>query len=138
MYSSGSLTISGCTIRNNTAVGGRGSDGANFYNGFIEPGSHSPVAGQPGGDAHGGGVCIAGGTADITGTTVEQNVAKGGVGGKGMKWRPNGAAGLGIGGGLFIAAAASVGLDAFTVDHVKRNNASSSGPNIAGSYVVIL
>jgi hypothetical protein len=184
VYSSGDLIMSGCTIRNNSAVGGRGSDGAAYYNGNIEPGSHPPQPGKPGGYAHGGGLCIAAGTANITGSTFEQNLAKGGEGGKGMKSdggavggtggdafggsvyvgegtasihnttivmsqanggvggkgggrAPTGAKGVGKGGGIFIAPAAFVGLDPFTVNHVKNNQASTANNNISGDYDLI-
>src|SRR5262249_23915218 len=131
VYSSGDLTMTGCIVRNNAAVGGRGADGANSSNGGLSPGSQNPARGPPGGDASGGGVRIAAGTADITGTTGEQNGAKGGVGGKGMKWAPQGEAGIGLGGGIFIAPEAGAGIDAFTVTHTRKNHASTADPNIS-------
>jgi hypothetical protein len=119
VYSRGTLTMDGCTIQNNKAIGG--------------PGAANARHGTDGGDAFGGGVYVGGGTATISGTSLTSNTAQGGDGGKG-----GGRKGRGVGGGLFISADAPVSLDAFTVDHVKRNRASSSDNNIAGSYVVIL
>jgi hypothetical protein len=59
-------------------------------------------------------------------TTADHNTAKGGHGQYGD--------GVGQGGGLYLAAAASVCLDAFTQAHVKNNSASTSDPDIFGSY----
>jgi hypothetical protein len=41
---------------------------------------------------------------------------------------------LGEGGGVFIAPAASVCLDAFTQANVNNNTASTAGDNIFGSF----
>jgi hypothetical protein len=42
----------------------------------------------------------------------------------------------GEGGGLYIATSASVCLDAFTLAHVSHNSASTSYPDIFGSYTL--
>jgi hypothetical protein len=46
----------------------------------------------------------------------------------------DGSNGLGEGGGLYMDPAASVCLDAFTQASFKNNTASTSNPDIAGSY----
>jgi hypothetical protein len=179
VYSSGTLTMTGCTLRDNFAIGSRGADGAAYYNGNGSPGSAPPQPGQPGGAARGGAVYLAGGTAVIADSAFERNVAKGGAGGKGMKRdggreggtggnasggsvyvgagavtlqhvkivtskatggaggkgggsAPDGAKGFGLGGGIFIAPAAFVSLDPFTVNHIKNNHASTADDDISG------
>jgi hypothetical protein len=114
----GTVTISGSNFTQNTALGGAGGDGANGGNGF------------------GGGLYAAGGTVTVQSSSVTSNTAQGGAGGG--KGNGKGAAGQGIGGGIYIAPGASVGLDAFTIGHVKKNHASTSDNDIYGSYDVIL
>jgi hypothetical protein len=135
------LTLQGCTIRNNLAVGGQGQDG--YRHVYYEPGSFTPYAhpGAAGGDAFGGGLYIGGGTAAIRSSTITANSAQGGAGGDGYhsgklhsKAGPNGNS---IGGGMYVNAPASAGLDAFTVKNIVRNSASSS-KNIFGSYETIV
>jgi hypothetical protein len=70
---------------------------------------------------------------------VGHNSAEGGAGGKGTKsntigGNTSGSPGLGEGGGLSIEPLASVSLDAFTQAHVIQNSASTSDPDIFGSY----
>jgi hypothetical protein len=103
------MTLQGCTIQNNQAIGGDGN-----------------ILGGAGWGV-GGGVYVAGGTASLFSTTVEQNTAKGGKGSR----TPNGE---GVGGGLAISSLATAGLDAFTVAHVIKNHALSYDDNIDGSY----
>src|SRR5262249_52844038 len=182
VYSSGALTVEGCTIRYNLAVGRRGSHGTSSCDIF---GCHvSP--GGPGGNGAGGGLYVAGGTATISDATlvgntaqggdggdgfhahskdlssrgggggkrfggglyvaggavtlhnssVTGNSAKGGSGGQGYGGHPSGAVGQGFGGGIYIDTLALVGLDAFTVDHVKHNHAATNNDDIFGSYEV--
>ena len=50
------------------------------------------------------------------------------------KGQSGGTDGEGNGGGLYLAAAASVCLDAFTQANVNHNSASTSDPDIYGSY----
>ncbi len=111
IYSSGSLTLQGCTIQNNQALGG------DTYRGD-----------SSGGAGLGGGLYLAGGTASLRSTTVDYNTAKGGKGFRGK------APGLGEGGGLYIDPRAAVCLDAFTQANVTHNKASTAYPNIDGSY----
>jgi hypothetical protein len=63
--------------------------------------------------------------------TVSSNAAVRGIGG-GIP--PTGPNGLGEGGGLYIDPAATVYLDAFTVTNILNNTASTSDPNIHGTY----
>jgi hypothetical protein len=55
--------------------------------------------------------------------TVTSNLAEAGYGGGGA------------GGGLYIATAAAVSLDTFTLNHTTNNTAGVS-PDIAGSYTL--
>jgi hypothetical protein len=64
--------MNGCTIQNNLAAGGNGLDSAN---------SGTPFLFMNAGDALGGGVYVAGGTAMIVNSTISGNVAQGGRGG---------------------------------------------------------
>jgi hypothetical protein len=68
IYSSGALTLQGCTIQNNQVVGGQGGS------------SHYSIGGT-GGTASGGGIYVAGGTADLTNVLFSSNTAQGGDGG---------------------------------------------------------
>ena len=129
VYSDGSLTVTDATIQSNAARGGEGSHGGwlDTWGGgkFYQPGGD-------GGSALGGGIHIAGGPATITNTSITGNIARGGNGGS-----PGGDNGDGIGGGVYIAPAAGVALDLFTRDHVKKNSASTSDPDISGTYTLI-
>jgi hypothetical protein len=159
VYSTGSLILQSCTIRNNVARGGRGGDGfdgGNAYGGglFVGGGTLSVVnsniadntaqGGQggtgsragDGGNGYGGGLYLAGGSAEIRQTIVTGNHAVGGLGGTGNHKRLEGKPGTSAGGGIYIAALASVGLDAFTIEHVTNNTAKKK-PNILGGYTVI-
>jgi large repetitive protein len=120
IYSAGTLTLEGCTIRDNQALG--------------RPGAFNRTPGREvfldGGDAYGGGI-FAYGTVTLRDTTITGNVAKGGANaGGGTR------AGQGIGGGLYLVGDGAY-LDAFTVDHVKKNKASSGDQNIHGSYTLL-
>jgi hypothetical protein len=130
LYSNGTLTMEGCTIRNNAALGGRGAD-------YVYSSTGHTYFATDGGRAYGGGVYIDGGTGMITGSAVTSNTAKGGAGGKGGGSGNTAKAGQGVGGGLYIAAGASVGLNAFTVSQLTKNQASTSNNDIFGSYDVI-
>ena len=98
VYSQGALTLSGVTVQDNQAVGNAGSAGIS---------SSDPAT--PGGNAFGGGLYVAGGTATFTTATLSSNTAQGGPGGSGSTVRntgvgANGATGgNGFGGGLVIA-----------------------------------
>lgn len=121
--STGALTVENCIIRNNQARGGAGGWSSSWEFGAF---------GWDGGNAYGGGVYVGAGTATLLGTTITGNVAQGGKsGGHGTK------AGRSFGGGLCIQSPAVVYLDAFTVEHVKSNKASTSDSNIHGTYTVL-
>ena len=82
IYSAGSLSLSNCTIRNNSAIGGRGLDKA-WYTIQGNEGTGSFVTvhrGSKGGDAAGGGIYVASGTAAIRTSTITDNSAIGGAG----------------------------------------------------------
>jgi hypothetical protein len=114
-------TITGCSIRGNTAQGG---DGGQAYSNMKNGGN--------GGAGYGGGLYAAGGSLIIETTTVTANSALGGAaGGKG------GTRGGGYGGGLYLAPMSSVYLDGDTEDHVKRNKALTANSDIYGAYTVI-
>jgi hypothetical protein len=63
---------------------------------------------------------------EISGSTVTRNDADGGAAGAG------GIDGLGIGGGLYLAAGGTACLDTITV--VKKNHASTSIDDIFGAF----
>jgi hypothetical protein len=133
LYSNGSLRLEGgARVQNNLARGGQGGTDLGFFGSL----------GLTGGNGFGGGLYVAGGTATLTDVTVSSNKAQGGAGG----WGSNsgggtgtryGAPGLGEGGGLYIDPAATVDLDAFTVANILNNTASTSDPNIHGSYSLL-
>jgi hypothetical protein len=140
IYSTGALTLQGCTIRNNFALGGRGGDG--YLAPQSMPGNLTRHAydGTDGGNGYGGGVYIAAGTATIRNSTITANTAKGGAGGDGYHssgvHSRSGSAGTSAGGGIYINASGSGGLDAATVKQTVRN-AASSDKDIFGSYTLI-
>jgi hypothetical protein len=116
----GTASVSDTTFTLNVAQGGAGGGGSH-----LRPGA-------AGGNGSGGGVYLAGDLVTLLGVSVNGNSAVGGAGGK-----KGGTKGQGIGGGVYIAAATGVTLDLFTRDHVKRNTASTSDPDIYGAYTVI-
>lgn len=95
IYSSGSLTLeAGTMIRNNGAYG---DPGFAWY-GYV----------SPGGNAYGGGVYIAGGTATLTDVTLSSNYVTGGSGAtitSGIDFNAS-PGGNGYGGGLYVAGGA--------------------------------
>ncbi len=117
IWSSGSLTLeNGTLFENNTAIGGQGTGV-----------SGSPCfCGSLPGNAYGGAVYIAGGTANISDTTFEGNIAEGGISSAG----PGGAA---YGGALYVAG----GRVAITTTSINGNQFSSDGGSSdgAGLYV---
>jgi hypothetical protein len=134
--SGGTATLTSVAVSSNLARGGDGGTGGCVYS-TVPYGT----SGGNGGNGLGGGLYAAGGTIDLHGVTVSANTAAGGAGGqggscfKGSKFNgSNGSPGLGEGGGLYIDAAAAVCLDAFTQSHFKKNHASSSFPEIDGTY----
>ena len=105
------VVISNCTFSSNVAQGG--VDGGVGEGGAIYIGA------------------VTSGTGDVTdvslyGDTLSLNTAQGGAVGN-----------LGEGGGLFIGTGASAFLDASTLANIVGNTASTSYPNIFGTYTVV-
>jgi hypothetical protein len=116
MYvAAGTVKLTNVTFSSNLAAGGAGGTASTVK-----------LAG-PGGNGYGGGLYVAGGSVTLIDDTVSGNSALAGAGKKGP------GAGQGEGGGLYIASAASVYLDAFTLNHTKQNTPD----NIYGSYTLI-
>jgi hypothetical protein len=109
----GNVVLTGDSLTANTAEGGIGGYGR--YEGA-------------GGSGLGGGVYAAGGTITLRDDSVTGNAAGGGYGY---------ALGLGEGGGLYIDPTAAVYLDAFALANILNNTASTSDPNIHGSYSLL-
>jgi hypothetical protein len=120
------VDLSNVVLDLNAAQGGNGAKGGKTYSTFGRPGQVGP---GNGGNGLGGGLYIAAGTLTLRNTTVQNNKASGGLKGGG-----GASAGLGEGGGIYIASAASVSQDSFTLAHVLNNTASTVYPNIYGSY----
>jgi hypothetical protein len=131
----GSLQIDASNITNNLAFGGDGGFGGTGLSSSsfaFATGGNGGVGGT-GGQAQGGGLHVAGGTVNVGTTTIANNSAVGGSGGSGGNGGfasaigsnyasafggtggSGGSGGAGEGGGIFIAAAANVTLDASTV-----------------------
>jgi hypothetical protein len=125
----GTAILIDVTLSSNTARGGQGGNGFLFAVGIT---SNGQAASGAGGNGFGGALDVSGGTVKLTLTTPFANNAVGGLGGTG-----NGIAGLGEGGGLYIDPAATVSLDAFTLANILNNTASTSDPNIHGSYSLL-
>lgn len=132
----GSAVLRNVNITANTAQGGKGG-AASKHTG----GGHTSSSGGHGGGGHGGtgnggnalggGMYVGGATVTLLNSSITNNSAKGGLAGGNKA-----ANGLGEGGGLYIAALSTVGLDAFTFAHVTGNTATTDSPNIYGSYTV--
>jgi hypothetical protein len=123
IYSSGTLALSGVTVKSNEALGGTG---ANAY-------TSSGVAFGPGGNGGaglGGGLYLAAGSLTLNNDTLSGNNAVGGNGGaggfSGSRGAPGGSGGAGSGGGLYVAA----GTVTLTNDTFSSNNAvgGNGGP----------
>src|SRR5262249_357118 len=110
----GTVTINASDLIGNTAQGG---DGGRFPGGI----------GANGGKALGGASGVASGNVTIHNTSVTANVAQGGAADSHKR------DGDSLGGGIYIDALALVGLDQFTVQHVKSNKAAHD-QNISGPY----
>jgi hypothetical protein len=164
IYSSGALTLAGCTIQNNHALGGTLQNGLAAYGGglYVAGGTASltnvtlsgntaqggngangfqssqktPYPPGDGGDGLGGGMYVAAGTVTLRLTTVSGNAANGGTAGQPIKGK-TAQDGVGEGGGLYFASGASVFLDSFTNANVTNNSASTSHPDIYGSFKTI-
>jgi hypothetical protein len=147
----GTLVLSNVMVQNNAALGvpGRGQDAAGggiWSNGSLTlenstvfqansaVGSNEPpISSKNGGSAFGGAICIAGGTASITGSffgaynQLHGNFAEGGVGGAG------GRDGSAYGGAIYVAGG-TVTLNADTVGNQGSYGDSSNvaqGPSLS-------
>jgi hypothetical protein len=127
IWSNGALTVeNGCVITSNSATGGDG--------GF----SYATAQYGPGGNAFGGGICVAGGTATITDSSIGTYYAFAGYGygntaqgGAGANVRSNGArSASGYGGGLYVAA----GTVTMNADTVASNTAQGGTPSPQPGY----
>jgi hypothetical protein len=129
----GTATITNSTFSSNLARGGNGADGqkvdAGLFGGGWRPGGL-------GGDAFGGAIYVASGELTVRGTTITRNSATGGLGGKTHKDLVD-RNGVARGGGIYIAPAALVTLDAFTQANTKSNTASTSDNDIFGSFTIL-
>lgn len=136
----GSAVISRSVFTANTARGGDGGTGLSVPKDVDNAGR--PTPGGDGGDGRGGAIHAAAGSVSVRASEITSNLAQGGAGGAGgtggRRRAADGAAGLGVGGALFIVdPTASVGLDDYTLKHLRRNKASSRDANIYGSYTLI-
>jgi PKD repeat protein len=75
----GSLTLTACVIKNNSATGCAGDN----CKGLVYPIGCEPIPGGVGGDAYGGGIYVANAAALIVDTVFDGNKAIGGAGGGG-------------------------------------------------------
>jgi hypothetical protein len=130
----GTASIDNSTVTGDSALGGVGGAGIS-----AKSGKSAVSRGGAGGAGLGGGLYAAGGTLTVHGTTVTSDTATGGAGGSGgLATKPlPGLLGNGVGGGLYLAPTATVGLDAGTIAHVTNNHASTNTNDIFGTYSVI-
>jgi hypothetical protein len=93
LYNQGTLVLSGVTVQSNTAQGSAGTDRGGKFK-----------SGGTGADAQGGGIWSNGTLTLENNTTIENNLAVGGMGGTGIGSRTQGGTGGGgFGGGLYVA-----------------------------------
>lgn len=138
---SGTLTVTNSTIDANAASGGPGGNGGRGGNGGTSGADGRGGFGGNGGNgggAEGGGTHDPNGNAALVNATVSDNSAtrglggSGGIGGSGSPTGSGGLAGIGgtgKGGGIFVATGTDLGN---TI--VALNTASTSGPNISGTF----
>jgi hypothetical protein len=103
-------TVTGSTFTGNSATGGAGANGGNGFGGGLYSDGTS--------------------TLTVTGSTVTKNSASGGAAGSG------GMAGLGEGGGLYLASGGTACLDVLTSQHVFGNTASTSDNDVFGDFTI--
>jgi hypothetical protein len=125
VWSNATLTVeNGTLIKNNQALGGNGGNA--FLNNRNE-GSFNSIGGN-GGNASGGGVYMAGGTANLTGVTFSGNLARGGVGGDGF-FILNTVVNAGRGGDAFGGGLSVAGTNVALSSDTLQNN-EAQGANI--------
>jgi hypothetical protein len=125
----GAVTLNATTLLSNVAQGGDG--GQYHFTWGVTIGALEASRGF-GGSGLGGGLYVGGGSVTLTADSATTNAAK--AGGSGDLGAPGGSPGVGEGGGLYILSSASLTLDAATLDAIINNTASTSYPNIAGTY----
>lgn len=81
IYSRGALTMTGCTMQNNEAVGGCGANASLSIPTSPTTGPDFYFPSSPGGNAYGGALYVAGGTATIADCSFLGNAVQGGAGG---------------------------------------------------------
>jgi hypothetical protein len=96
LYNQGTLILSGVTVQDNTAQGSAGS-----------PNNSANKAAGAGADAQGGGIWSNGTLTLENGTTIQSNLAVGGVGGAPDRGT-GGTGGRGSGGGLYVAGGTAI------------------------------
>ncbi len=168
----GTATLNDTTLSSNTAQGGRGGDGyfsltsspkgiggdgGNGFGGGLEVSagtvsiassilsSNTALGGQAGhtwvgtllgvgGNGFGGGLEVSSGRVKLSSDALSSDVAQGGLGNGAPNGGP-GEPGVGYGGGLYIASGATVDIDPFTLKHFMDDTASTSDPDIFGTYI---
>jgi hypothetical protein len=111
IYSSGTLALSGVTVKSNEALGSNGT----------------------GENAYGGGIYVAAGSVTLTNDTLSSNNAVGGYGGagatsSGVVLGPGGSGGAGSGGGLYVASGSvTVTNDTLSSNHAVGGNGGPGG-----------
>jgi predicted outer membrane repeat protein len=138
IYNQGTLVLSGVTVQKNVAEANYGSSGPASGGGIWSNGSltienqstiqFNSVVGTGTGSGYGGGICIAGGTADISNTTIGSPPAEGYAGNTALggydqftnTYAPLGP-GAGYGGGVYVGG----GTVTFTNDTIESNSAGS-------------
>ena len=116
----GTVTLATVDLLSNTAVGGQGGAGG------------ADLGDGPGGNAYGGGLFVGGGEVTLTNDTAMLNQALGGFSSGGPF--STGQPGTGYAGGIYIASAATVYLDSFTLANTKNN--SGNYGDIVGPYIL--
>jgi hypothetical protein len=132
----GSVRVSDATLSSNAAEGGSPGLGGDTWlwsggGGLFVAGGTVNISNafvtsntaQYSRDNYGGGIYVAGGTVTLTNDSVASNAADGLSGGPSS------------GAGIYIATAASVSLDTYTVSHTINNTASTDS-DIYGTYVL--
>ena len=104
---------------NNRSISTQGGNAGYISNGSWQMGN--------GGNGFGGALEVNSGTLSLTSDTVSSNSARRSI-------VVGQVAGVGEGGGLYIASGATVDIDAFTLSHVINNTATNNGNNIYGTY----
>jgi hypothetical protein len=134
----GTATLTSANLSANSAKGGMG--GQPGKKGAAAKVEYSGGNGGAGGNAYGGGLHASAGTITLRQDSVTRNSTRGGAGAPGNPGFPGfpsgqpGLPGLGEGGGIYIDALATAYLDAFTQANVINNTASTSDPNIHGTW----